>query len=228
MSKPKIERFTSPKGVAQWPRLNEPDYKYKPEGEFSVKLAYDPADADVSKMVKTLEKRRDELFQQWLSENPKKKKTAEVAPVFADEVDEDGDETGRITMTFKMRHKVTSKKTKKTFTLTPDIFDAHKRLMKNPPKVGSGSTLRVSFEIGGFFVESAKKFYLTMRMVAVQVIDLVEFGVRDAGSYGFDEEDGGFEADDNHTTAASKSDDDDGDGDDDSGNDDGDGDDGDY
>jgi len=224
MSKPKIERYTSPKGIAQWPRLNEPDYKYKPEGEFSVKLAYDPNDGDVQKMVKTLEKKRDELFAAWLSENPKKKKIAEVAPVFAEEMDEDGEETGRITITFKMRHKVTSKKTKKTFLLTPDIFDAHKRLMKNPPKIGSGSTLRVSFEVGGFFVESAKKFYLTIRMVAVQVIDLVEWGVRDADSYGFDEEDDGFEASDDHTTAPSKSDEDgegDGDGDD-AGDDDGD------
>jgi hypothetical protein len=41
MGKPTIH--TTPKGRALWPRLNEPDTKFKEEGEYSVKLIL-PAD----------------------------------------------------------------------------------------------------------------------------------------------------------------------------------------
>lgn len=202
MSKPKRERYLSPKGIAVWPRLNEPDTKFKPEGEYSVTLAYDGDDRAVRDLIAKLEKRRDELFEQWLSENPKKKKVATVAPVFTEELDDNGDETGRVLLKFKMRASGTSKKTGKKWTMRPDIFDARGRKLTNPPKIGGGSTLKVSFEVGGAFVESAKQFYLSLRLVAVQVIDLVEFGSRSAADYGFGEEDG-FEADDEHFTPAS-------------------------
>lgn len=195
MSNQKRTRIVSPAGIAVWPRLNEPDTKFKQEGEYTVGLAYDGDDKACNKLIADLEKLRDEEFAKWLSENPKKKKTAEVAPVFTDEVDEEGDETGRKILKFKMRASGVSKKTGKHFTMKPDIFDAKGHKMPNPPKIGGGSELKVSFEVGGFFVESAKKFYLTLRMVAVQVIDLVEFGSRKAGDYGFGEEEG-YEADD--------------------------------
>lgn len=200
MAKAKKTRYVSPKGVAVWPKLNEPDTKFKAEGEYTVKLAYDPADPAVQALIKKLEKQRDEEFAAFLSENPKKKKTATAAPVFTEEVDEEGEETGRILMTFKMRASGKSKKTGKSFTMKPDIFDAHKSQLKNPPQIGSGSELRVSFEPSGWFVESAKAFHLSLRMSAVQIIELVEFGVRDADAYGFDEEEDGFAAREEHVT----------------------------
>ncbi len=225
MSNQKRVRIVSPKGIAVWPRLNEPDTKFKQEGEYTVALAYDGDDAACNKLIAGLEKLRDEEFAKWLSENPKKKKAAEVAPVYTDEVDEEGDETGRKLLKFKMRASGISKKTKKHFTMKPDIFDAQGRKMANPPQIGGGSELKVSFEVGGFFVESAKKFYLTLRMVAVQVIDLVEFGSRKAGDYGFGEEEG-YTADE--TAQKPKSDFDDADDGEDEDGDSSEGDDGDY
>ncbi len=222
MSNQKRVRIVSPKGIAVWPRLNEPDTKFKEEGEYTVSLAYDGDDKAANDLIKKLEQTRDELFEAWLSENPKKKKTAEVAPVFTDEVDEEGDETGRKLLKFKMRASGIAKKTKKHFTMKPDIFDATGKKLVNPPKIGGGSVLKVSFEVGGHFVESAKKFYLSLRLVAVQVIELVEFGARNAGDYGFGEEEG-FAAGEEATKPKSDFDDEtDGDDSDD------DGDDGDY
>ncbi|MEN3032961.1 hypothetical protein, partial [Chromobacterium amazonense] len=121
----------------------------------------------------------------------------------------------------KMKASGVSKRTGKKFTMRPDIFDARGKKIDNPPQIGGGSELKVSYEIGGSFVESAKKFYLTCYMVAVQVIELVEFGQRNAKDYGFGEEDG-YEAAD--SAPFSDSDDD---SDDDSDSDD-EGDDGDY
>jgi len=222
MARAKAERYTSPKGIAVWPRLNEPDTKFKATGEFSTKLAYEADDAAFLALVAKLEGIRDIAFAQFISENPKKKKTAKVAPVAREELDEDGEETGRMTLTFKMNHKITSKAKGKTYTLTPDIFDALKRPLKNPPNIGGGSTLRVSFEVFPCFVESAKEFHTSLRMVAVQVIDLVEFGTRDGASYGFDEEEDGFAGSEKQAAKPEpKSDDSDDDGDGD-GDDDGD------
>ena len=225
MARKKNDRHISPKGVAVWPRLNEPDTKFKEEGEFTVKLAYDPDDDGFKQLVAKLEAKRDELFQEFLSENPKLKKTAKVAPVFAEEVDKEGDETGRVTLNFKMRHKCKSKKTGKTWEQRPDIFDAKGVKLETPPQIGGGSTLRVSFETTGSYVQSAKTFYLSLRMLAVKIIDLVEFGSRTADDYGFDEDEEGFEADEAHTAKPAPKFEDNSDDD---GEDDVDGDDGDY
>ena len=220
MTKKKRERFVSPKGIAVWPRLNDPDTKFKPEGEYSVDLAFAEGDVEGQKLVRFLEKRRDELHAEWASENPKKAKRCEIADVFKEELDEEGNETGRILIKFKMKASGTSKRTGKPFTMRPDLFDAKGKKLTVLPQVGGGSELKVSYEIGASFVESAKKFYLTCYMVAVQIVELVEFGQRNAKEYGFGEEEG-YEADDTPFPAGDSDDDDDS-------SDDADDDDGDY
>ena len=50
MSKPLI--LTSPKGRAIFPHLTEPDTKFKPEGEYHVKLECNKADCE--KIVKKI------------------------------------------------------------------------------------------------------------------------------------------------------------------------------
>ena len=35
-------KLVSPKGVASYPKLNEPDTKFKPDGEYSVSLICEP------------------------------------------------------------------------------------------------------------------------------------------------------------------------------------------
>ena len=52
MATKKRERFVSPKGTAVWPRLNEPDTKFKPEGEYTVSLAFDPNDKDFKALIR--------------------------------------------------------------------------------------------------------------------------------------------------------------------------------
>ncbi len=220
MSKPKRDVRITPKGVAVWPRLNEPDTKYKDEGEYTVKLAFDTDDKEARKLIVDLEKIRDEQYAQWKSENPKKAKTATLGPVYTDELDDDGEETGRILLNFKMKASGVSKKTGKKWTRKPDIFPAKgKDPLKNPPSIGGGSVLRVSFEYFTTFVESSKTFYLSLRMNAVKLIELVEFGKKDAKGHGFEDEDGyegstsDFDDDDDDSDEKSEDSDDDDDGD---------------
>jgi len=186
----KRERFVSPKGIAVWPRLNEPDTKFNPDGDYTVALAFEGKDKEFRKLVKVLERARDERFAEWRSENPKLKKVATVAPVYVEETDENGDETGRMLLRFKMRAGGVSKRTGKPFTMKPDIFDAQNSKLETPLNIGGGSTLKVAFDLSGGYVASAKKYYLSLRLNAVQILDLVEYGARDAESYGFSTEDG--------------------------------------
>lgn len=188
--KQKRERFVAPRGVAVWPRLNTPDTKYKPEGEFSVKLAYDANDPEAKALAQKLEQLRDAAFEKFVSENPKKKKTAKVAPVFREELDDEGDETGRILFVFKMRHKVKAQATGKTYTLTPTIMNAKRVILERPPQIGGGSEMKISFEVSPAFVESSKEFHLSLRLVAVQLLKLVSFNGAARSRDDFDDEDG--------------------------------------
>jgi len=190
MAKTKNERLVSPRGIAVWPRLNEPDYKFKEEGEFSCRTKFDPADAAYAEFKAKLEKLRDEAFAKFCSENPKKKKTAKVVPVYRDELDDEGDETGMEIINFKMKHKVTAKKTGKVYKLKPTIMNAKRVILDPAPSVGGGSTVRVSFELFPYFNEKDKEFGLSFRLIAVQIIDLVEFGSRSNDRNDFDDEDG--------------------------------------
>lgn len=194
MAQKKYPILNTPKGVAVWPNLNAPDTKFKPEGEYTAKLAFDPNLPEVQKFVAKLEQVRDELFEEFKAEKPANKKF-DVAPVFTEELDQDGDETGRICINFKMKASGVSKKTNKPWSRKPTIFDSKGVEIKNPPQIGGGSVLRVACELGGGGVPSAKKFYLSPKLVGVKLLQLVTFGAVSAQDMGFADEEDGYEAD---------------------------------
>lgn len=199
MAQKKYPILNTPKGVAVWPNLSAPDTKFKPEGEYTCKLAFDPNLPEVQALISKLETIRDELFAEEVknAETPVKKKQLEkyeLAPVYADELDKDGEETGRITINFKMKASGVSKKTNKPWKRKPTIFDSKGKELKNPPVIGGGSVLRVACEMGGGPVPSAKKFYLSPKLVGVKLIELVTFGSVSSKDMGFDEDEGGYEA----------------------------------
>lgn len=206
MANKKYSVLLTPRGTAVFPALTVPDTKYKTEGEYSVKLSLDPNEEATASLVAELEKRRDELFEAFKAEELEKAGDAkrklkakelekwDVAPVFTDELDKDGEETGRITINFKMKASGVTKAGKK-WSQKPTIFDAKGKKMDNPPDIYGGSTLRVSFETIGGPVQSAKTFYLSNRMLAVKLLALVARGGYSADSLGMGEEEDGYEAD---------------------------------
>jgi len=79
----------------------------------------------------------------------------------------------------------------KPWTAAPAIFDAKGQPVRDRDSLKgmwSGTTGRVSFEAQPFF-QAAIGAGITLRLKAVQIIDLVEGG-GSAESYGFGEEDG--------------------------------------
>lgn len=212
MTKPKkLPPLNTPRGVAVFPSLNVPDTKFKPEGEYATRLAFDPNDADVQKMVAELERRLDAAWDEHLAslkDDAERKKFVKMyskAPVFTQEVDKEGDETGRILINFKMKASGVNKTTKKQWTQKPTILDARGKKMENPPDIYGGSVLRVGFETTFGPVPSSKLFYLSCRLLAVKVIELVTKGGYSADALGLGDEEEGYEADETELSGAPSS-----------------------
>ena len=188
-----------------WTSLAEPSFKFDDDGVYEVKLAFDGDDAELQKLTEQLEQMRDEKLDEIVKDLKANKKAGlakniTTVDVFTPEVDpETGDETGRIIKNFKMKSSGISKKTNKKWTRKPDIFNAKGVKLPKAPNVGSGSVLKVSFEPYAYYSPKDKEVGVSCRLQAVQIIELVEFGSRDASGYGFEEEDGydGVPEDDN-------------------------------
>lgn len=208
-SKPKAPKITTPKGTFKFPRLNEPDTKFKADGEYSVKLILDGEQAE--KLIKKLQPYYDEAVKageaayKKLPVKTRKQNDFKTVPFYHPVYDDDTEEeTGDYEFTFKMKASGENKKTGKRWTMKPVVFDAKGVPLKKVPNVWGGTVGKVSFSIPymqddneapGFFTVGVGAG-LSLRLEAVQIIELVSGGgSRNAKDYGFGEEDG-FSADD--------------------------------
>ncbi|WP_296084234.1 hypothetical protein [uncultured Agrobacterium sp.] len=190
---PKRPKFTSPKGTFKFPKLTEPDTKFKPEGEYSVKLLLDTDSPEAQKLIRQI----DEAAAESLAESKAKAKNAAEAKKwetksvpYADVLDEEtGEPTGVTEFSFKMTASGTSKKTGKDWTRKPALFDAKGQPIKGAPKIGGGTIGKVSYELmkwGTLQLGASVKLALE----AAQIIELRTWGEQSASSYGFGEEEG--------------------------------------
>src|SRR4029078_6577328 len=77
---------------------------------------------------------------------------------------------------------------------TVDVFDARKnKIDLKKVSIGGGSPVRVPLEPASFYVP-ALGVGLTLRLEGVQVLQLVEYGRRDADSLGFESVEDGFDS----------------------------------
>lgn len=140
--------FTTPRGIASYPKLIKPDTKFNPEGTYSVGLTFPAGDA-VEAFIEHIE----EVFADEMGE--KKLKTM-VKPYKIDS------ETGEYLFKFKSANK-------------PQLFDAAGKPIRTAAdiKLGSGSVLKIKGSIGPCTVKG--EHYATLYLNSVQVIDLIEF-----------------------------------------------------
>ena len=199
MANPKKETFTSPAGKALYPKLQEADTKFKKEGEFSVKLLLSEADAAFirSQCEEAQEAAFQEEFEKQCAAKPKMKpekiaegiKRADL-PVKPYEDPETGDETGEWQVTFKTKASGTNKKGEPWERKVP-LFDAKAQAITGKlPQIWSGSIMKVSYSVDPFC--TAIGAGCTLRILAVQILQLKTGGARDAGEYGFGAEDDGY------------------------------------
>ena len=182
----KAERFVSPKGIASYPHLTNPDTKFNPDGEYKVSLIV--AGDDARKVVNFLTEKHKAAVAQVKKENARKRVKEGDLPIIEND-------DGTVTFKFKMKAKVIPKKDA-PFEQKPALFDAKGKPLTGEPKIGGGSTIKVCYEVVPYYTAIAGAG-ISLRLKAVQVIELKEYsgGGGNAESYGFGEEEG-YEAGD--------------------------------
>ncbi len=174
--------YTSPKGTAVYPRIDTPDTKFDEDGLFSCKLHVSEGDfkafeAQINKEVEAAYKA------ECSSQGKDKVRRAASTPI---RITDDGD----YEIFAKQKAKVHTK-SKGTLEFSVACYDSTGNKIETP-KIGSGSTLKSAVEVNTWFVPS-QGFGYTLRLRAVQVIDLVEYGGgASAGNFGFGAEEDGF------------------------------------
>ena len=208
--RPKLSIIT-PKGTAIYPKLNTPSDRFNPAGVYEAKIKFDPTDAvgllgkekaTWADIVDAIQKQQDEFLaevkKKLLAGDGKSKlkaKKIEVAEFGEVEIDDDENETGNIIIKAKMVASGVNKKTKKPWTRKPDIFDARGRKLEDPPMIWGGSELKLAVEAVPYYMPKENTVGTSLYLNGCQVITLVTgSGSRDAGAYGFGEEEG-YEAD---------------------------------
>jgi len=187
-------KFTTPRGVFVYPHLTEADTKFvKPDGEYHTKFAL-PADSDAAnEMIEQLEG----IMAAYIDENPDKLtkaklKKATTADLYEEEVDDEGEETGRIIFKFKLKAKVKTKT--KEWDQAPRLFDGKAQPIAEGVNPWTGSEGKVSCEVFPYYMETTKQFGLSLRCVAVQILKLVAGQGKSGGDFGFGEEDDSYES----------------------------------
>ncbi len=169
-------QYTSPAGVAKWCWLTKPNYKWDSDGEFSVTLVLPKEDAEP--FIEKIEGQIDELVADLKNEG--KKKVKEAPRPYQDEEDEDGNPTGAIQFKFKSKAKAKPR---------IPVYDSQGTPMENI-EVWSGSKLRVSSWMNPYVAPIGAG--ISMRLRAVQVLDLVSGGANGIEGFGFETEEEGY------------------------------------
>ncbi len=188
----KAKLIVTAPGRAIYPHLHAPDTKFDKAGVYSTKLLQEPSPARDS-LVKQLETALAESLAKAKKEANDKKpgsgsKIKQADLPWTEELDSEGNETGNLTFNFKLK---ASGKTREgvEFTQSPKLFDAKGTPLPQGTKIGGGSTVKVAFEINQFYT-AAVGAGLSLRLKAVQVLDLKTWEGGNAKSYGFGEEEG--------------------------------------
>lgn len=200
-------QLITPNLEVSWAQLNEPDYEYKKEtGEFYVRGRPDTDDPRYAALIEAATQVRDEFFEEQKAKLIAEKKGAiakklHVVEVMKEEVDrESGEPTGFMSMRAGMTHHIEIKngpKAGQSFDKTPDFFDARGVRLRNPPKIGSGSILKLSVRLRPYLFAKDGEVGVSYDLEGVQIIKLVQGGQRDASYYGFGAEEGDAIEEDN-------------------------------
>jgi hypothetical protein len=137
----------------------------------------------------------DAILDAYIEENPDeltpaKLKKAGRADLYEEEVDEEGEETGRIIFKFKLKAKVKTKT--KEWDQKPRLFDGQAQPISGDINPWTGTEGKISAEVFPYYMETTKTFGLSLRCLAVQILKLVSGGGASADDYGFGEEEDSY------------------------------------
>jgi hypothetical protein len=190
--KARLPKFTTPKGIAKYPWLSKPDTQFNPTGVYKVSLLIPKANA--RELIDKLDTAAGEALTEARAnaKSPAIAKQITLAPCYHIETDDEGEETGNIEFRFK-QNALVKFQDGTTKEMKPFIFDAQGKQMQVCPNVYGGSVLRINFSPVGYYNASSKSAGVSLRMNAVQIMELVTGGGSAAG-FGFATEEDGFDS----------------------------------
>ena len=187
---PNKRSFTTPKGAAVFPHLNNPDFKFDDDGVYKVDLALDAESPEAQEFMELIDSYVDEAVEEQKAElKPAQAKKVEAHKPYFMEEDEEGEETGRVKFRFKANYQWKDKKSGKTNYRNITMFDSKGgKPLSNPPTVRHGSILKIAAKFGNSWYSAQNKTAgVTMYIQAVQILELAEGG-GNAENFGFGEE----------------------------------------
>lgn len=191
MAKEKVvyQKAITPKGTLIYPWLTKADTKFNPSGEFRTTLAI-PAE-QCEEFAKKLDSILEKFYQEQVAEaKPQDKKKLAKEEPYQPQYDDEGNETGVFLFKAKLKAEITMK-SGETFKQTVKLFDAQGFPLPTSVSPYGGTQAKLSVEIVPYCMPSTKKCGLSLRLKAVQVIQLVAAGGGgNSESFGFDKEDG--------------------------------------
>lgn len=201
--RPALERFMTPLGTLSYPKLNKPDeFKGKKRWQAPLKVARD----DVQDMLDKYDVLFDKAWEDAQAEakarladaktgadKQKAKKAldglAQASKAYEDVLDDDGNETGFVLLRIQMNAEV--EKDGKVRQLKPDFFDAKGKVLKVVPNIWGGTTAHLAGQFNPY--SSTTGVGVSLRLNAVQIIELSNGSSRGASEYGFGAQEGGFD-----------------------------------
>ena len=173
-TKKKVARYITAKGIAQYPWIFEPDTKFDADGQYHIQLIVSKEDAQ--DMIKRLSDMLDEFKAK--TEKEKGKKVGKMD--FFDETPE-GDS---VQFKFKQKHLLRRKDGSSVEVHIP-VFDSRGGCVTAESKMGTGSTVKICYSPLPYYNAVTKSVGLSLRLVAVQVLALVQYSAGAAEGFGF-------------------------------------------
>ena len=186
----------TPKGTFAFPKLTEPD-NFKNKLTYNTGLVVDPDAPGVAAFIQRLEAIRDaeiesvkaKLIAEGKAGAAKKVKDR---PVFQNEEDKDGNETGNIQFSAKMNAEYKCKKTGAMKPMKPNFYDSQGNPIAAPKSIWGGTVGKLGVKPVATLREADGAYGVTLYLDAVFIIDLKQGGQKDASYYGFAAEEGGY------------------------------------
>lgn len=179
MAKREFTTGVTPKGSLLFPHIYEPEtYEGKDVG-FTVNIKFDQKETDalIAVIDEELEKAKHSI-----KLKPGQKWSAE--PFLGYKEDKDGD----IVFKFKANSHYQTK-SGEIHKVTIPVFDAHGTPIKDPLNIGNGTIAKVAYTLVPYWISKVVNG-IKLRLDAVQIIDLKEYGQKDAQGFGFGSEEG--------------------------------------
>ena len=161
------------KGKLMYASVHAPNTKFDADGIFQVDVLLPESEA--VQMAEKLDSLVQERMASEVKAKPALKKVLTSRPVYQPIYDDAGDETGEVKMRFKTKAKIRTKDGK-VYDNKVAVVDAKRNPILADTLIGNGSVGKVAFEPFAYFNASAKEVGLSLRLKALQVIDLVSYG----------------------------------------------------